>query len=262
MIVESYEDVIVLSGQLRTNLWDTVHTAISLTLKRHPSGVIIDCSGLTNATPEGAETFRDILEFTKNQEARVIVAAVPNNILEVLRSVSEVRSRLAIAKSVEDARASLDLVVDNGKGRKKGATEKTSSILLCLSGKDVDKEALEVAAQLAEAREADLHLVYIVVVPRELPLTSPLPKEEALASKALEICCLKSDRHVRIIPHLERGRDVLSTIESYLHANKISLLVIPITAQPADPDARAAFLKSAIQRIPQQIVIVRGAKVD
>ncbi|HEY3780900.1 MAG TPA: universal stress protein [Fimbriimonadaceae bacterium] len=259
MIVESYDDVIVLSGQLRTNLWETVHTAISLTLKRHPAGVIIDCSGLTNATPEGAETFRDILEFTKRQEARVIVAAVPENVLEVLRSVSEVRSRLAIAKSVEDARTSLEIVIDGGKSRKKNG-EKNSSILLCLTGRDVDKEALEIASQLAEAREADLHLVYIVVVPRELPLTSPLPEQEAQASKALELCCAKSDRHVRIIPHLERGRDVLSTIENYLQANKISLLVIPVAAQPTDPEARAAFLKSAIQRIPQQVVIVRGAK--
>src|SRR4051794_2917253 len=104
MIVESYEDVIILSGALRSNYWETLHTAISLTLKRHPSGVIIDCSGLTEATPEGAETFRDVMEYIHGHDARVIVAAVPSKVYEVLRTVPEVRSQLAITESVEEAR--------------------------------------------------------------------------------------------------------------------------------------------------------------
>src|SRR5436853_3309421 len=112
VIVESYEDVIVLSGALRSNFWETLHTAISLTLKRHPSGVIIDCSGLVEATPEGAETFRDAMEFIHQHDARVIVAAVPPNILQVLRTVPDVRSQLAVADSVEAARHSLDLITE------------------------------------------------------------------------------------------------------------------------------------------------------
>ena len=114
MIVESYEDVIVLSGELRSNFWETIHTAIALTLKRHPTGVIIDCSGITLMTPEGGETFHDAIDFVaEHDRARIVVAGVSKSVLEVLRSVPEVRSQLPVAESVEDARRSLDLLVED-----------------------------------------------------------------------------------------------------------------------------------------------------
>src|SRR5688500_219102 len=116
MIVESYEDVIVVSGALRSNFWETIHTAISLMLKRHPTGVIIDCSGISEVTPEGADTFRDIMAFIHEHDARIIVAGVPVQVMEVLKSVPEVRSQLAVAKSVEEARRSLDLLVEEEEG--------------------------------------------------------------------------------------------------------------------------------------------------
>ena len=108
MIVESYEDVIVISGALRSNFWETIHTAISLMLKRHPTGVILDCSGITEVNTAGADTFRDVMSFIHDQDARVIVTAVPPQVMEVLRTVPEVRSQLAVAKTVEEARRSLD----------------------------------------------------------------------------------------------------------------------------------------------------------
>src|SRR5947207_872967 len=112
MIVESYEDVVILSGPLRSNFWETIHTAIALTLKRHPTGVIIDCSGITELTPEGAETFQDAIQFVKEHErARIVVAAVSPQAMEVLRHVPEVRSQLPVVATVEEARRSLDLLL-------------------------------------------------------------------------------------------------------------------------------------------------------
>ncbi len=79
--------------------------------------MIIDCTGLTEANEEGAQTFRDVMEFIRNQEARVIVACVPDKILEVLRSVPEVRSQLALAQTCEEARRSLDLLINAKQGK-------------------------------------------------------------------------------------------------------------------------------------------------
>ena len=83
MIVESYEDVIVLSGALRSNFWETIHTAISLMLKRHPTGVVIDCSGITEVTQAGADTFRDVMAYIEEHDARIIVAAVSPAVIRI-----------------------------------------------------------------------------------------------------------------------------------------------------------------------------------
>jgi hypothetical protein len=260
MIVESYEDVIILSGALRSNFWETLHTAISLTLKRHSSGVIIDCSGLTEATPEGAQTFRDVMEFIHKQDARVIVAAVPEHVLPVLRSVAEVRSQLAIAVSVDDARRSLDLVTEDKPAKKRQGTAASSdNIVVLLTGQDFDAEALRIASQIGTQREAKLHLVYIVQVPRDLPLTSPLPKEEAIASGAIDKCkALLRDRHIAYVPHVERGRDIASALEDVLDDVKANLAVISLSPSASDVETNAKVVRSILLKVDQEVVFVRG----
>lgn len=257
MIVESYEDVIILSGALRSNFWETLHTAISLTLKRHPSGVIIDCGNLTEATPEGGETFRDVMEFIRRQDARVIVASLPENIREVLKSVPEVRSQLAIADSVAEARHSLDLLVEQKPGKRKQTPPSLSKIVVCLTGEPVDRETLRVAEQLGEAREAELHLVYVVLVPRDLPLTAPLPKEEGLAAGAIERGKEVLDRHLAVVPHIERGRDVATTLDAFVRLNKASLVVMSLGGRPGDVDGGAALIRSILAKLDQEIIFVR-----
>lgn len=258
MIVESYEDVIVLSGALRSNFWETLHTAISLMLKRHPSGVIIDCSGLTDATPEGAQTFRDVMEFIHNHDARVIVASVPQNVLDVLKSVPQVRSQLAIAESVEQARKSLDLLVETRPAKRRGVGPSETRIVLLLSSEGPDKQACTLAAQLAEARDAEIHLVCIVIVPRELPLTAPLSKEEAAASRAIELARGSFDRQMKVTPHLERGRDIASTLQDFLEETPAELVVLPMVLGPNQPEGPAKTIGSILQRVTQEVILVRG----
>jgi hypothetical protein len=227
-------------------------------LKRHPSGVIIDCSGLTAVTPKGASTFRDVMEFIRNQDARVIVAAVPLNIREVLSSVAEVRSQLAIADSVDDARRSLDLLVVEKPGKKKAAFVGESKILVCLSGTEIDKETLKVAAQLGIAREAELHLLFAVLVPRDLPLTAPLPKEEAIASRVIEQSKIALEKQISYVPHVERGRDIPTTVEELANELKASLVIFPLVSNGRDADAITRLMCSLLARIPQEVILVRG----
>ena len=193
MIVESYEDVIVLSGALRSNFWETIHTAISLTLRRHATGVIIDCSGITECTPDGADTFRDIMEFTASHDARIIVAAVPEAVMEVLKSVPHVRSQLAIAGSIEEARRSLDIFVEEedpkGKRRVGGPQSTNPKVLVCLAtgtSKMADDAAMRTGLRVADSIPTEIILVCVLVVPRDLPLQAPLPKAEESTAKAIE----------------------------------------------------------------------------
>ncbi|MCO5297428.1 MAG: hypothetical protein M9921_11275 [Fimbriimonadaceae bacterium] len=261
MIVESYEDVIVLSGALRSNFWDTIHTAISLTLKRHPTGVIIDCSGLTEATPEGAETFHDAMDFIKEHDARIIVAAVPAPILEVLKTVPEVRSQLPIAASVEEARRSLDLLVEEPKKKKQAPPSTDEQVLVCLFGDDNDRAALHLGSKIADTLLARIVLVYVVLMPRDLPLQAPMPEDEELAAKAIDHGkAYLAERNINATARLERGRDLASAVQEVANEINTSHVVVPLSPDPVKMEANQKLVRSVLEKVADIVVFVRGAQ--
>ncbi len=221
MIIETYEDVIVISGSLKSNQWDTIHTAISLNLRRHPQGVILDCSGLVDANEAGIETFRSVMKFLEGHDARVIVASVPPQISEVLRKVSDVRSQLPIAANVEEARKSLYFFTDgevedeDHKKKKPSSTIRSNySFLVVVNANECDKHVVSTAREMAEGLQASVHLVYPLIVPRHLPLQSVLAEEEELALRALRANSKVFEREeLPFEMHLERGREIAATIE-------------------------------------------------
>lgn len=263
MIVESYEDVIVLSGALRHNFWETVHTAISLMLKRHPTGVIIDCSGITEVTHEGADTFRDILSYIEEHDARIIVAAVPEHAMEVLRSVPEVRSQLAVAGSVEEARRSLDILYSDAPSKRQKAVSVAVSqkLIVCLRGQGADQDALELVSEIADTIRAAIHVVYVVQVPRDLPIQSPLPKEEEAASGSLAAAkAYLTTRKVAHTENIERARDVAAAVNQVLAEVDASHVVLPLSPNENDVDDQAQLVRTILKRVPKTVVFVRGAK--
>lgn len=264
MIVESYEDIIVLSGALRSNFWETIHTAIALTLKRHPTGVIIDCSGITECTPEGADTFVDAMQFINRQDARIIVAAVPEPVYDVLKRVPEVRSQLPIADSVEEARRSLDLLEkgeeEKPTKRRPAASPGGTSILVCLSGEESDKYLVDVAREVSEPSKAEIRLIYPIIVPRDLPIQSPLPELEGEAKGALEraqqtLAATDTPNQISI----ERARDVGSAIHSALEERSATQVLIGL---PNDQDSLESALKlvrSILGKVRQPVMFIRSA---
>lgn len=261
MIVESYEDVIVLSGVLRSNFWETIHTAIALTLKRHRTGVIIDCSGITECTREGADTFVDVMAFIESHDARIIVAAVPPAVMEVLKSVPEVRSQLPIAASVEEARHSLDLLEGESPVKKK-ATQASGlkRLLVYIDGGPGDEQVLKISRQLAQANPYEVALLVSILVPRDLPLQSPLPELEDAATEILGRgkAALDETDIVHSI-QLERARDVAGAIEAALEQVSPTKVVLALPADPDRIDAALKLAKSVMTRVPIPIVFVRPA---
>lgn len=255
MIVESYEDVIILSGALRHNAWETIHTAISLTLKRHPTGVIVDCSAITECTPEGAETFRDAMDFIDQHDARILVAAVPEHVLEVLKSVPEVRSQLAIAPSVEAARQSLDVL---GVQVAKPKVEIQEKVIVVLTGDPADEAALRHASMIADTVRVEVDLVVPLIVPRDLPLQAALPDDEAEAAAAIE----KGKDFLRRLnlPHrawIERGRDVASTVAAVLEETPALHVIVPLPPCDDRVDDAAKLVKSVLGKVKAPTIFVR-----
>lgn len=271
MIVESYEDVIVLSGDMRSNQWETVHTAISLMLKRHPSGVVLDCAGLGHVTSEGAETFRDAMDFIKrHQDARIIVAAVPDAVMEVLKGVPEVRSQLPIAPTVADAKRSIDLLVHHDDEHEPGAKKKKKptvsdnarNLVVCLytgTSLEEDDAAMAVASEIADSRETRIHFVCALVVPRELPLDAPLPKSEESAMHAVgRAKSFFDDRGLVHDDRVERARDVASALVNVVEEIPTTeIIVLPLKSDPNLMDENAKMMKNVLGKVGAEVIFVR-----
>lgn len=258
MIVESYEDVIHLSGALRSNFWETIHTAISLTLRRHPTGVIIDCTEITECTPEGANTFLDAVEFIGEHDARVICVNVPPQVLDVMRATPGVKSQLPMAPSIEAARKSLDLLVEKTSKKRGAAAEVDTRIVVYLAGSARDEHALRIAERMADSYRAEIVLTSVIVVPRELPIQSPMAEqEEAAAAVIARARTALSAKSVPVSARVERGRDVPSGLQDAIEDCGATHLVLPLSAKPERLDEDLKLVRSALSKITAQLVIVR-----
>ena len=178
MIIHLRGDVIELKGSLVENHWTALKSAVSLLLDQHPSGAIIDCSRLTDINEAGAHTFLDASSYIESQHARVVLAGLPEHILGEIRQIPGARSQLPLAASIEEARASLAVGGEEAVPENK----RKPAIMVPLLGSW--PQALDFAAVQA-ARQMEIHLVYVIEVPRNLPLGVPLPEKEREATQVL-----------------------------------------------------------------------------
>lgn len=177
MIIHVKGDVIEVKGTLVENHWVALRSAVGLLLERHPSGVIIDGSGLAVINEAGAHTFIDAAAHIQAHNARVVFSGLPSDILERVRKTPGARS-LPLAASIEEARASLAV----GGAESVPEAKRRPAILVPLLG-DWHR-AIEYAAHHAY-RKADIYLLYVIEVPRAQPLGVPLPDKEAIATQTL-----------------------------------------------------------------------------
>lgn len=180
MIIQSKGDVIILRGVLAENHWPALKSVVSLLLKRHPAGVIIDGAALTEVTDAGARTFLDASEFIESQRARVVIASLSDDIVQAISSVPGIRSQLPRATTVEEARASLAV-----SGTETLPAEQRRPVVLVPLIGDW-RGSLGYAVAEASKLKADIHLLYIIEVPRAKPLGIPLPEQEREAELLLE----------------------------------------------------------------------------
>ncbi len=263
MIIEAREDVVQLEGELDKNLWPTIQAAANLLLRHHVEGIIVDGSGLTGCSAEGANTFRDAMDFIARYRARIVVCALPENVLDAVRAVPGVRSRLPVTATLEEARASLKLSGASGV-RAQGGANTPQNILVPLLRPDHTEAASALACRLARAaskadgtQKSRLHLVYILEVPRHLPLTGPLPEEEALASHALAAAADAARcEGVTANPVVTRTRDAGEEIVTQASALEASLIVLAY--QPSDdPDDTLVqrVIRTVFDRAPCEVIL-------
>ena len=257
MIVESIGDVIYLSGDIVSNQWRAIRTAAGLILKRHPHGVIVDCSGLTSCNAEGAETFYDMMHFIERRKARIIVANLPKVIKEALAHVPEVRSRLAVASSLDEARRSLELthasLIDQASNK-----HATGQLILALSGGRADGHAIAVATALAQLRSLKVVAMFPILVPQALPTDTPMPDAEALADRSLKVAFeALNSKHIPINLTIQRARNLAAAVDSVAREVDERTLIVALPDADARTGEPSKTAKSVLEKIDSEVILVR-----
>ncbi|MBA3724900.1 MAG: STAS domain-containing protein [Armatimonadetes bacterium] len=256
MIVESIDDIIKLSGELTSNQWQTIRTAAGLILKRHPHGVVVDCGGITACNQAGADTFYDMMVHVEQKKARIIVANLPPVVREALSHVPEVRSRLAIANSVDEARNSLEL--SESISRPGTKAHSTGILILALCGGPADSYATVIAGALAQLRHLRVTAMFPLVVPQALPQSTPMPEKEALANQALQQAraTLKA-KGIPVDLMIERTRTLAGAVEKACSQieERTTIVSLPdVDVRNGEPGKTAEEL---LEKLTPEVILVR-----
>lgn len=251
MIIQTKGDVIKISGALIENQWTAIKSAVNLLLDEHPKGVVIDASGLIEVTETGAHTFLDAGNYIQAQNARIVVAAMPEDILTEIRKIPGVRSQLVVAGSVEEAHASLE------SGEESGVIKESDkpSVLVPLIGMWL--RALDSAVAEAAARKAELHLLYVLQIPRNQPLGVPVPTLEQEAHQALDQAEKQVKRKgVRVRRYTTRARDTIEGAIKFAADSKSQLLLVAYSKEEISREGiRCPLITTLCHEAPCDIAI-------
>jgi nucleotide-binding universal stress UspA family protein len=103
-------------------------------------------------------------------------------------------------------------------------------ILVAVSGKDADAEAVKLACGLAKKPKAKIYVVYVVEVKRSLPLDavieSEIAKAEKILARAEEIA---SDKDYEVETAVIQGRDAGPAIVDEAMEREVDLILIGFT---------------------------------
>lgn len=279
MIIEARGDVVSLSGSLEKNLWPAIQAAANLLLRMHPNGILIDASEINHCSDEGARTFLDAMEYIERHNARIVVCHPPAEVQQSIRHVPGVRSRLAIADTTDQGRASLEMAsitrrqrpatmraeIEAGSVRSRlvmipllleesAGLRETIGLALKMGSVGVHDKGREDKAKLIMPL---IHFLSVLEIPRSMPLTSPLTEEEERAKKIIqEAVQIAAEAELVCQSTVARTRDAGEQIAT--QAKDLGIEIIVMSMPPRGNPARdrlEPIIDTVLQRARCEIVV-------
>ena len=103
-------------------------------------------------------------------------------------------------------------------------------ILVAVSGKDADAEAVKLACGLAKKPKAKIYVVYVIEVKRSLPLDAVIESEIVKAEKILALAEeIASDKDYEVETAVIQGRDAGPAIVDEAMEREVDLILIGFT---------------------------------
>jgi len=107
---------------------------------------------------------------------------------------------------------------------------KLERILVAVSGKDADAEAVKLACDLAKKPKAKIYVVYVIEVKRSLPLDAVIESEIHKAEEALAHAeDVASDKDYEVETDLIQGRDAGPAIVDEAMDKEVDLILMGFT---------------------------------
>ena len=107
---------------------------------------------------------------------------------------------------------------------------KLEKILVAVSGKDADTEAVKLACDLAKKPKAKIYVVYVIEVKRSLPLDAVIDSEIHIAEEALARAeDVASDMDYEVETDLIQGRDAGPAIVDEAMDKEVDLILMGFT---------------------------------
>ncbi|MBC8275418.1 MAG: universal stress protein [Chloroflexi bacterium] len=103
-------------------------------------------------------------------------------------------------------------------------------ILVAVSGKEADVEAVKLACDLAKKSKAEVYVVYVIEVKRSLPLDAVIDSEIEKAEKVLTRAeDIAADRECEVETDLIQAREAGPAIVDEAVERKVDLVLIGVT---------------------------------
>lgn len=103
-------------------------------------------------------------------------------------------------------------------------------ILVAVSGKEADVEAVKLACDLAKKSKAEVYVVYVIEVKRSLPLDAVIDSEIEKAEKVLTRAeDIAADRECEVETDLIQAREAGPAIVDEAMERKVDLVLIGVT---------------------------------
>ena len=157
MIIEVQGDVLTLWGVLAKNSGEAVLPAVLRVLSRHPSGVVLDLAGVSQATPDGAAAVRDAGAHVARLRpgARLAITGAIPAVARVFAANHVLGGAVTAVAGVADATSLLPATVPADTAPLTPDANRKRVVLVALFGAATDEHAVAVACRLAESIASD-----------------------------------------------------------------------------------------------------------
>ncbi len=109
------------------------------------------------------------------------------------------------------------------------SVEALHQILVPIGEALTSERAVELACRLGSAKQAELVLVHVIVVPYVLPLDAPLPAREKIAQEVLELGGAIAQRHGHLVrKRIVRHRSAAEGILRIADEEKVDVIILSV----------------------------------
>jgi hypothetical protein len=151
-----------------------------------------------------------------------------------------------------------------GLARDKERPRPVRRILVPFTGTFIPRRAFEAAIRLAKAENAIIMPAFLAIVPMNLPLSSPLPKQCAEGMPLLEAIEQRAlAQGVEVDSRVARGRTARDALRSLLEAEPFDRIIVSAGQGQDQPAGLGSEdLQWLLDKVPAEIMILRPAPED